>query len=247
MTTARGGSFGEGAGKAGRRVAHVVTHDEAVSGLHNHINKGGAESTHRLVREVDAHHATNVVGLDASVQASTGVGSHYPSLGDGLGDQAGGASPNMKTMTVRDSGEFLAGRAPSRGRGTSRHGRGLRSPVSGPHLPVIHGRVETFFDIVAQTAQYLRSLWHEELADVTFEVLSAPPELPASGRAPRWAVDRAAQRIVLFRVPIQRMSRLHVDDAIHRQMAIEECVFRAVAEYLDKAPEDLGPDMRRDD
>lgn len=52
----------------------------------------------------------------------------------------------------------------------------------------------------------------------------------------------ANKRIVIFRVPIQRMSRLHVDDPIHRQMAIEECVFRAVAEYLGRPPEELGPE-----
>jgi hypothetical protein len=55
-------------------------------------------------------------------------------------------------------------------------------------------------------------------------------------------VDSAAKRIVLYRVPIQRLSRLHVDDDLHRQMAIEECVFRAVAEYLGRRPEELGPD-----
>ena len=144
-------------------------------------------------------------------------------------------------MAHGGAGEFLTGRSRFRGRGTSRHGRSLRSPVSGPHLPVIHGRIETFFDIVAQTAQYLRSLWQRELDDVTFEVRSSPGDVDVQGNVPRWSVDVASRRIVLYRVPIQRMSRLHVDDAIHRQMAIEECVFRAVAEYLGRPPEDLSP------
>lgn len=114
-------------------------------------------------------------------------------------------------------------------------------------MPVIHGRIETFFDIVAQTAQYLRSLWHRELEDVVFEVQSSPRDVDLKGNVPRWKVDVSAKRIVIYRIPIQRMSRLHVDDAIHRQMAIEECVFRAVAEYLGRPPEELGPEGLRHD
>lgn len=145
-------------------------------------------------------------------------------------------------MPASGSGEFSSSRARTRGRSSDRHGRGMRSPVTGPHLPVIHGRTEKFFTTVAQTAQYLRSLWSSELADVTFEVAANPASPLAPGEIPRWHVDSAKKRIVLFRVPIQRLSRLHVDDDLHRQMAIEECVFRAVAEYLGRRPEELGPD-----
>jgi hypothetical protein len=50
---------------------------------------------------------------------------------------------------------------------------------------------------------------------------------------------------VLYRVPIQRMSKLHKDDPLHRQMMIESVVFRAVAELLGKDPWDLGPERLR--
>ena len=145
-------------------------------------------------------------------------------------------------MPASEPGEFSSSRVRTRGRGLDRHGRGMRSPVTGPHLPVIHGRTERFFTTVAQTAQYLRSLWSTELTDVSFEVAANPSAPLPPGEIPRWSVNVSQKRIVLFRVPIQRLSRLHVDDEIHRQMAIEECVFRAVAEFLGRRPEELGPE-----
>lgn len=118
--------------------------------------------------------------------------------------------------------------------------------MSGPHLPVVHGRTETFFTVVSQTAQYLRSLWPRELDGVTFEVVANPPRSDRRDEVPRWRSDTQAKKIVLYRVPIQRLSRLHVDDDMHRQMAIEECVFRAVAEFLGRRPEDIGPHYPHD-
>jgi len=131
---------------------------------------------------------------------------------------------------------------PMRGRVRDRHGRGMRTAVTGPHLPPTTSRTETFFTVVAQTVQYLRSLWPQELNTLRVDVTSMPPAENAAQPLPRWHVDQEAKHITLYRIPIQRMSRLHVDDELHRRMAVEECVFRSVAELLGRGPWELGPE-----
>ena len=135
--------------------------------------------------------------------------------------------------------------APSpRGGFRNRHGRGLRSSVTGPHLPVLRTRAETFEGSVAETADYLRGLWPEDLADVSFEIAGIPRVAGPTG-LDRWWVDQHAKRIVLYRLPIERLSHLHVDDDAHQRMYVESCVFRAVAELLGRDPWDLAPDRFR--
>jgi len=127
-----------------------------------------------------------------------------------------------------------------RSRARNRHGRALRSPVTGPLLPILYSRVENFFTVVSQTVQYLQSVWPNELADVRIDVASNPPRNSSSRHIERWSVKRDENRIVLYRIPIQRMTRLHRNDDLHRQMAIESAVFHAIAEYLGKQPWELG-------
>src|SRR5919199_6050734 len=123
----------------------------------------------------------------------------------------------------------------------NRHGRGLRSSVTGPHLPVLRTRAETFESIVAETADYLRGQFPEELADVSFEIAGIPRSVGGNGRD-GWWVDAGARRVVLYRLPIERLQHLHADDEAHQRMHIEGCVFKAVAELLGKDPWDLAPD-----
>jgi hypothetical protein len=131
-----------------------------------------------------------------------------------------------------------------RGRTRSRHGRDLRSSVAGPHLPPLRTRLDTFDMTVASTAEYLRSLWPNELANVSFEVAAMPfGSFGSPDHVDRWAVTKS--RVILFRLPIERMAHLHRDDEVHRRLAIESCVFRAVAELLGKDPWDLAPDRFR--
>jgi len=132
-----------------------------------------------------------------------------------------------------------------RGRGRDRHGRGIRSSATGPFLPPLRTRIDTFDMTIASTVDYLRMVWPEELADVSFEVAPGPfAVLPGIG-VERWAVDTAARRIVFYRLPIQRLSHLHRNDELHQRMVIESCVFRGVAELLGKDPWDLAPDRFR--
>lgn len=147
---------------------------------------------------------------------------------------------------VRDKQtDSFASAVPDRGLYRDRHGRGMRGPVTGPHLPIMRGRVDTFFVTVAHTVDYLRGLWPQELANVHFDVAATPPRTEMQGIVERWKVDHERRRVVLYRIPIQRMSRLHVEDDLHRQMMIESVVFRAVAELLGKEPWDLGPERYR--
>ena len=134
---------------------------------------------------------------------------------------------------------------PARGLSRDRHGRGIRGSLTGPHLPDPRSRVETFYVTVAHTAQYLRSLWPTELDGVHFDVANGPTRGIGDEAVPRWSIDRDRRRVVIFRLPIQRLSRLHRDDALHRQMAIEGCVFQAVAELIGKEPWELGPERFR--
>lgn len=104
-----------------------------------------------------------------------------------------------------------------------------------------------FDSAVAATAEYLRDLWPDELSSVSFEVAAMPAQLSSSPGVDRWRVYPDEHRVVLYRLPVERLSRLHRYDELHRRMMIESCVFRAVAELLGKDPWDLAPDRFRHD
>jgi hypothetical protein len=124
-----------------------------------------------------------------------------------------------------------------------RHGRLDRSPVVRPPLPPLETRAENFDLAVGTAAEFLRSAW-PELREVRFEVGAMPPASDRDG-IPRWSVLSDEKRIILYRLPIERLSHLHRNDDLHRRMMIESCVFRAAAEYLDRDPWDLGPERFR--
>jgi len=109
---------------------------------------------------------------------------------------------------------------------------------------MLRGRIDVFDDAVADTAEYLRSLW-PELDVVSYEVAGLPAELSGPG-LDRWRVMVPENRIILFRLPIERMSKLHVKDELHLRMMVESCVLRATGEYLGRDPWDLAPDRFRD-
>jgi hypothetical protein len=145
----------------------------------------------------------------------------------------------MVAMIRRRPRERVAARPARHGR----HGRENRSPVVRPPLPPLDTRAERFDMAVSTAAEFLRSAW-SELRDVSFEIGVLPPT-PDEDGIPRWRVLREQKRIILYRVPIERLSHLHRDDDLHRRMVIEGTVFRAAAEYLDRDPWDLGPERFR--
>jgi len=135
--------------------------------------------------------------------------------------------------------------ASRRGLARDRHGRGIRAAVTGPILPLLRSRVDLFDLTVASTAEYLKDLWPQELSGVSFEVAGLPSALGSSSGVDRWRVIADERRVILYRLPVERLSRLHRYDDLHRRMMIESCVFRAVAELLGKDPWDLAPERFR--
>ncbi|CAN5187162.1 hypothetical protein BH09ACT2_BH09ACT2_21640 [soil metagenome] len=121
----------------------------------------------------------------------------------------------------------------------------MRSAVTGPHLPLLNTRADQFDLTVSSTAEYLKELWPDELAGVSFEVAGLPSKIAPAGGIDRWCVIVPEKRVILFRLPIERLARLHRTDDLHRRMLIESCVFRAVAELLGKDPWDLAPERFR--
>ena len=121
----------------------------------------------------------------------------------------------------------------------------MRTAVTGPYLPPIDSRILLFEDAVASMADYLLDLWPDELRDVRFEVAGLPSGAAGADGVDRWHVDRRARRIILYRVPIERLTRFHVRDEHHLVLVIESCVVRAVAELLGRDPWDLAPERFR--
>ena len=117
--------------------------------------------------------------------------------------------------------------------------------MTGPHLPLLRSRADTFEMTVASTAEYLKDLWPDELADVSFEIAGMPSALGGDPGVDRWRVLAGERRVILYRLPVERLSRLHRYDDLHKRMMVESCVFRAVAELLGKDPWDLAPERFR--
>ncbi len=117
--------------------------------------------------------------------------------------------------------------------------------MTGPHLDVLRTRSEFFDACIGSAVEYLRELWPDELAGVHFEVARVPAGEPGPQGVSRWRVSVPEKRIVLYRLPIERLAHLHRDDEWHRRSFIESCVFRAVAELLGKDPWDIAPERYR--
>src|SRR5688572_5004458 len=96
-----------------------------------------------------------------------------------------------------------------------RHGRGIRSSVTGPQLPPLRTRLDFFDACVSSAMEYVRDLWPEELAPVRVEVAAIPAGPAPTQGVDRWRVDRRARRIVLYRLAIERFAHLHKDDEWH--------------------------------
>lgn len=138
----------------------------------------------------------------------------------------------------------MPARARSRG---SRHGREIRSSLAGPVLPFLSSRETRFEDVAADAVDYVQAMWPVELRDVVFRWADMPPRAIASRieEVPEWQVDPVRRIVTIYRLPLQRLPRVHVDDAWHRQVAVEGAVFRAVAELLGRDPWEVAPDRWR--
>lgn len=121
----------------------------------------------------------------------------------------------------------------------------MRSSVAGPKLPRLRTRIDDFENAISSTVDYLHGLWTEELEDLRIEVADLPIDTKSNERLPRWSTFPSQKRIVFYRLPIERLSRLHRNDDPHRRMFVEGIVFQAVAELIGKDPWELAPDRFR--
>jgi hypothetical protein len=116
-----------------------------------------------------------------------------------------------------------------------RHGRGMRRPI--PSKLFRHGLSrQTFFqDAVADTADYLRSRFPEELGALNWKIEEVPlQERPESLN--RWHTRPQTMTIILYRIPIERSASSRTSDP---RIQIEQAVVSAAASLLGKEPWDL--------
>jgi hypothetical protein len=124
----------------------------------------------------------------------------------------------------------------------SRHGRPQRNFVLAGLGRRAYG---SFADVVAETCEFLREEWPEELAKLSWRVADAPAGV-VEGKLPRWHADTSNMRITIFRIPIQRQTHTRRPDALDERFHTEQYVFFAVGELLGRDPWDLMPTRFKD-
>ena len=114
---------------------------------------------------------------------------------------------------------------------------------------------DIFQRVVAETLDELPAPFCDLIENVVVLVESEHPDepdlyglyegVPLTERGEFWAAGALPDRITIYRLPLQRLPRVHVDDPWHRQVAIEGAVFRAAAELLGRDPWEVAPDRWR--
>lgn len=103
-------------------------------------------------------------------------------------------------------------------------------------------RSHGFEQYVETAVEYLKGIWVEELADLSWRVLDAPPITGSTTEIPRWRVDEETKMIVIYRIPTERFGTHSRQSALDERIKVEEQVFEAIAELLDIDPWDLVPE-----
>ena len=129
----------------------------------------------------------------------------------------------------------------SDGRGASRHGRAVRSDVRGIAAADTGGRNAFFVDVAKDVINYLCDVQPAKMNGVRVEMASLPSGDSADGQPRMWLVFPAEKRVVVYRLPIERMTKLHRDDDWHRRNNIESAVIEAIAELVGDDPYDFAP------
>ena len=86
------------------------------------------------------------------------------------------------------------------------------------------------------------SAWPDELSRLNWQVQDAPTLPLDAKKVSRWAVRRDTFTIIIYRVPIERLTHHRRTDLLDERMHIEQFVFSAVGNLIDKDPFDLIPD-----
>lgn len=116
--------------------------------------------------------------------------------------------------------------------------------MTGPALPDPDTRALRFELAARGAIEVLRYHLGHELDEVHIAFSTAPMPSASAGDDPSalyYSIDRPSRSILLHRMPIQRANVLHVDDAEHRRLFIEHCVYQAVCAYLGRNPWEVLP------
>jgi hypothetical protein len=90
--------------------------------------------------------------------------------------------------------------------------------------------------------EYLKGIWSEDLAELTWKIIDAPAISQTTTDIPRWRVDEELNLIIIYRITTERFGSHSRKSSLDERLKVEEQVFEAVAEYLDVDPWDLVPD-----
>lgn len=102
-------------------------------------------------------------------------------------------------------------------------------------------RNKMFVDTAQDVMRYLMETRPDVMSGISVDMALLPvDDVPLSGGG-RWTVTPARRHVVLYRLPIERLTRLHRQDDWHRRNNIETTVFEAIAELVGVDPYDLAP------
>jgi hypothetical protein len=111
-----------------------------------------------------------------------------------------------------------------------------RSLVLGPLMSPGRRRSDFFTDTVLSLIEHLRDIAPAEMEGITVTIHAMPSHPDQGPGIARWRVDKDAREVILFRLPIERLSGGQPEDPWQRRIAIESVVIRAVAELIDWDP-----------
>jgi hypothetical protein len=123
----------------------------------------------------------------------------------------------------------------------SRHGRAPRSDARGVAAVDTGGRNGFFMAVAKDVINYLCDVQADLMKGVRVEMGLLPSGELADGQPRLWSIDKTENRVVLYRVAIERMAKLHRNDEWHRRNHIESVTISAIAELLDIDPYDFAP------
>jgi hypothetical protein len=123
----------------------------------------------------------------------------------------------------------------------SRHGRAPRSDARGVAAVDTGGRNGFFMAVAKDVINYLCDVQADLMKGVRVEMGLLPSGELADGQPRLWSINKTENRVVLYRVAIERMAKLHRNDEWHRRNHIESVTISAIAELLDIDPYDFAP------
>mgnify|MGYP000429172551 CR=1 FL=1 len=87
----------------------------------------------------------------------------------------------------------------------------------------------------------------DDLAQLRWRIVDAPAIKDSTEEVARWKADKERFEITIYRLPIERLGHPRRPDALDERMHIEQYVFAAVGELIDRDPWSLIPENQRDD